>query len=140
MATIDGVNLGLSLDKLLPILLLAIVVLGPTRLPYYAEKLRDGIRAMRGYADGAKERMREEMGPEFDDVDWKKLDPRNYDPRRIVRDALLDNPSPANAAAAGAAAASVSSGRAPESPSSRAMLARAAQRVDGPAPFDSEAT
>ena len=29
------------------------------------------------------------MGPEFDDVDWKALDPRQYDPRRIVRDALM---------------------------------------------------
>ena len=45
-------------------------------------------------ADGAKERMREEMGPEFDEVDWKKLDPRQYDPRRIIREALIDEPEP----------------------------------------------
>ena len=31
------------------------------------------------------------MGPEFDEVDWKKLDPRQYDPRRIIREALLDD-------------------------------------------------
>ena len=43
-------------------------------------------------ADGAKERMREEMGPDFDEVDWKKLDPRQYDPRRIIREALVDEP------------------------------------------------
>jgi sec-independent protein translocase protein TatB len=42
-------------------------------------------------ANGAKDRMREEMGPDFDDVDWKKLDPRQYDPRRIIREALLDD-------------------------------------------------
>ena len=36
------------------------------------------------------ERMREEMGPEFDEVDWRRLDPRQYDPRRIVMDALRD--------------------------------------------------
>ena len=42
-------------------------------------------------ADGAKDRMREEMGPEFDEVDWKKLDPRQYDPRRIIREALVDD-------------------------------------------------
>ena len=39
-------------------------------------------------ANGAKDRMRDEMGPDFDDVDWKKLDPRQYDPRRIIREAL----------------------------------------------------
>ncbi|MGL5860798.1 MAG: hypothetical protein ACRCY9_06050, partial [Phycicoccus sp.] len=27
---------------------------------------------------------------DFDDVDWQALDPRRYDPRRIVREALLD--------------------------------------------------
>ena len=42
-------------------------------------------------ANGAKERLREEMGPDFDDVDWKKLDPRQYDPRRIIREALLED-------------------------------------------------
>lgn len=132
-------NLGVSFDKLLLIALVAVVVLGPSRLPYYAEKLRDGIRAMRGFAEDAKDRMREEMGPEFDEVDWQKLDPRKYDPRRIVRDALLEQPSQASAAASGAAATAAAT-RMPESPSARAMLARAAQRVDGPAPFDSEAT
>jgi sec-independent protein translocase protein TatB len=31
------------------------------------------------------------MGPEFDDIDWQQFDPRQYDPRRIVREALLDD-------------------------------------------------
>ena len=44
---------------------------------------------MRDMATGAKDRVREEMGPDFD-VDWKKLDPRQYDPRRIIREALTD--------------------------------------------------
>jgi hypothetical protein len=35
--------------------------------------------------------MKDEMGPDFDDVDWKKLDPRQYDPRRIIREALIDD-------------------------------------------------
>ena len=48
------------------------------------------VRTVRDMANGAKTRMRDEMGPEFDDVEWQKLDPRQYDPRRIIRDALLD--------------------------------------------------
>jgi sec-independent protein translocase protein TatB len=36
--------------------------------------------------------MREELGPDFDDMDWKKLDPRQYDPRRIIREALQESP------------------------------------------------
>src|SRR3954452_23783821 len=42
-------------------------------------------------AQGASSQMREELGPEFDEIDWRKLDPRQYDPRRIVREALSDN-------------------------------------------------
>ncbi|HIY65102.1 MAG TPA: hypothetical protein H9830_02355 [Candidatus Agrococcus pullicola] len=127
--------LGLSLDKLLPIALLAVIVLGPSKLPYYAEKLRDGIRAVRGYADSAKQRMRDEIGPEFDEIDWQKMDPRKYDPRRIVRDAFVDEPPRATAAPGAVAADS-----GPSSPSARAMLAKASERVDGPAPFDEDAT
>ena len=67
------------------------MLLGPERLPYYASQLARLTKTVRGMADGAKERMREEMGPEFDEVDWKKLDPRQYDPRRIIREALLDD-------------------------------------------------
>ena len=45
-------------------------------------------------AQGASRQMRDEMGPEFDDIDWRKLDPRQYDPRRIVREALSDSLDP----------------------------------------------
>ena len=42
-------------------------------------------------ADSAKGQLREQMGPEFDDINWQQFDPRQYDPRRIVREALLDD-------------------------------------------------
>ena len=82
---------GLTFEKLLLIGVIAVFVLGPERLPGYAAKLAQLVRTLRDMANGAKERMRDEMGPEFDDVDWKKLDPRQYDPRRIIREALLDD-------------------------------------------------
>jgi sec-independent protein translocase protein TatB len=81
---------GLSFEKLMLIAVLAVVVVGPQRLPRYAAQLAKLVRAARDIADTAKERVRQEMGSDFDDVDWKKLDPRQYDPRRIIRDALFD--------------------------------------------------
>jgi sec-independent protein translocase protein TatB len=86
---------GLTFDKLAIIGIIAVFVLGPERLPEYAAKLARLVKSLRVMADGAKDRMREEMGPDFDDVDWKKLDPRQYDPRRIIREALLDDGEPA---------------------------------------------
>lgn len=85
-------SFGLTFDKLIIIAVIAVFLVGPERLPHYAAQLARVVRALRGMADGAKERMREEMGPEFDEVDWAKLDPRQYDPRRIIRDALLEEP------------------------------------------------
>jgi len=88
----------LTFDKLIIIAVIAVFLVGPDRLPSYAAQLARMVKSIRSMADGAKDRMREEMGPEFDEVDWKKLDPRQYDPRRIIREALLDDPAAAGAA------------------------------------------
>ena len=89
---------GLTIDKFVVILVIAVFLLGPERIPHYAAQLGRLVRSVRNMADGAKERLREEMGPDFDDVDWKKLDPRQYDPRRIIREALLEDPEAATRA------------------------------------------
>lgn len=90
---------GLTFEKLLIIGVIAAFIIGPERLPMAAEKLRSFVRWARDAAGGAKERLREEMGEDFDDVDWRKLDPRQYDPRRIIRDALLEDPAPPSTSA-----------------------------------------
>lgn len=99
---------GISGGEAIIILVVALVVIGPERLPEYAEKLKDLIRSLKRYATGAKDELKETLGPEFSGVDWRKLDPRQYDPRVIVREALMeeDEPRPAyhGATAVGAAA------------------------------------
>jgi sec-independent protein translocase protein TatB len=124
------VSFGLTFDKLIIIGVIAIFLIGPDRLPGYAAQLARLVRSLRAMADGAKDRMREEMGPEFDEVDWKKLDPRQYDPRRIIREALVDDPAP--------------SAPKPVSPQPyRESAYEQRQRKLGkgkPAPFDLEAT
>lgn len=86
---------GLTFEKLLLIGVIAVFLLGPDRLPYYAGQLAKFVKGAKAFADNAKDRMREELGPDFDDVDWKKLDPRQYDPRRIIREALIEDDAPA---------------------------------------------
>ena len=113
---------GLTFEKILIIGIIAVFLLGPDKLPHYAAQLARLVRQLRDMANGAKDRMRDEMGPEFDDLDWKKLDPRQYDPRRIIREALLDDPAAASAGI------------------SRAGAPRPSLKPNEPAPFDSEAT
>ena len=116
---------GLTFEKLLIIAVIAVFLLGPERLPGYAAKLAQLIRTLRDMARGAKDRMRDEMGPEFDEVDWQKLDPRQYDPRRIVMEALRDPPEDFASASAKASVATVTGLPA---------------RPSGPMRFDDEAT
>ncbi|HXR45495.1 MAG TPA: Sec-independent protein translocase TatB [Pseudolysinimonas sp.] len=136
-------SFGLTFDKLIIIAVIAVFLIGPDRLPGYAAQLARMVKSLRTMADGAKDRMREEMGDEFDEVDWKKLDPRQYDPRRIIREALLDDdpniPLPATAAASAAPTTTV----AEDKPRYVESAYEKRQRKLGkgkPAPFDGEAT
>jgi sec-independent protein translocase protein TatB len=87
---------GLSLDKVIILVAIAAFLIGPQHLPAYAAKLGQFVRAARDLALTAKERARAEFGDEFDDFEWKRLDPTQYDPRRIIRDALtgIDEAAP----------------------------------------------
>lgn len=125
---------GLTFEKLLLIGIIAVFLLGPEKLPHYAAQLGRLVRQLRDMANGAKDRMKDEMGPEFDDVDWKKLDPRQYDPRRIIREALIeDEPVKGKSAVVG---------RTGPNPDSAYLQRKRAREgaLTGPAPFDSEAT
>ena len=85
---------GINGAEFVVLLVVAVVVIGPERLPRYAEQLGSFVRSARGYLRDAKARVDAELGDEIADVDWSKLDPRQYDPRRIVREALLDDEPP----------------------------------------------
>lgn len=81
---------GLSSEKLVILLVLAAVLLGPERLPEYARQFANFIKMLRRMANNAQGQMKDELGEDYNDVDWRKLDPRQYDPRRIIREALLE--------------------------------------------------
>ncbi|UKJ64258.1 twin-arginine translocase TatA/TatE family subunit [Cellulosimicrobium cellulans] len=113
---------GINGAEFVVLLVVAVVVIGPERLPRYAEQLGSFVRSARGYLRDAKARVDAEIGDEIGDVDWSKLDPRQYDPRRIVREALLDD-EPVRERAA------------PPPPPAASPVPQG-----GPAPFDDEAT
>ncbi|WP_336632140.1 MULTISPECIES: Sec-independent protein translocase TatB [unclassified Microbacterium] len=122
---------GYDMEKFLLLLVVAALLIGPERLPRYAEALARLTKRAREWLVGARSRVKQEMGDDFDDVEWRKLDPRQYDPRRIIREALLDDaPVPTvQAAALGAAAASVAT-----------KPVALAFDPEAEVPFDSEAT
>ncbi|WP_369371441.1 twin-arginine translocase TatA/TatE family subunit [Promicromonospora sp. Populi] len=124
--------IGINGWELVVILVIAMFVIGPERLPVYAEQLGSLVRRGRDLLQSAKSRVDDELGPEFNDVDWSKLDPRQYDPRKIVRDALLDDSPPSTPTRSAAARAAEQDDR---PTASAGMVAE-----PGKAPYDDEAT
>lgn len=128
--------------EFLVILLIAVIVIGPTRLPHYAEQLGRLTRQARRYLTEARERVGEELGEDVQDIDWEALDPRRYDPRRIVRDALRDADPATAAPRAGTVgpAVSASTCRTSATVGAAAASTTPADVPAPPAPYDDEAT
>lgn len=145
---------GIDMEKIVIILVVAALLLGPERLPHYAELLAKLTVRVRDWLTDARSRVKDEMGEEFEEIDWRKLDPRQYDPRRIIREALIDDAplttSATRAAATapvGAATTVVAAGLAADAAGTTDATVTAAAnpsasvfRLDGEVPFDSEAT
>jgi sec-independent protein translocase protein TatB len=88
----------LSIPKLLVLAVIALVVFGPHELPKIASQAGQALRDLRRIAEGAKNDLREGLGPEFADFELEDLHPK-----RFVQKHLLDdiNSDAANGQAAG---------------------------------------
>lgn len=82
---------GLTIEKLLLIGFVAALLIGPSRLPHYASLLARLTRRLQELSRTARARITDELGTDVADLDWSQLDPRKYDPRRIIREALLES-------------------------------------------------
>jgi sec-independent protein translocase protein TatB len=77
---------GIGPFELLVLAIVGLLVLGPERLPGYARQAAQVLRTLRDLATGAEKQLRDELGPEFADVDL-----RNLNPRHVVRRAIFDD-------------------------------------------------
>lgn len=82
-------------DEFLVLLVVAVIVVGPERLPRYAREFRLLVARAREALSDARRTVRDEMG---DTVDFAAIDPRRYDPRRLARE-VLSEPEPSRASA-----------------------------------------
>lgn len=134
--------------ELLTIALLFVILIGPQRLPEYTRKVIHWVRDLRKWADESRASIEDEMGIAVDDL--KKYDPRQYDPRKIIREAwdstgLEDDVNDfrdavkSSTSATSAAVASVGAA-AKGSSSSKSSASNADAKVPDGTPFDPEAT
>ncbi|MFT4245606.1 MAG: hypothetical protein QM571_03665 [Micrococcaceae bacterium] len=83
---------GINGTEFMILIFIAIFIVGPDRMPKYAKDLARYIRKIREMSESAKSQIKDEMGEDsISMADIKKFDPRQYDPRKIIKEALSDD-------------------------------------------------
>ena len=67
---------GVGLTELVVILVVALLVFGPDRLPEFARQAGRMVRQIKQFSDNARDDIRAELGPDFADFELTDLDPR----------------------------------------------------------------
>jgi sec-independent protein translocase protein TatB len=85
-------NLGWG--EIVVLLVLALFVFGPERLPSLAADAGRGLRKVRTYVKGMTDDLKSELGPELGDVDLASLNPRTFVAKHLLSDDEDDEPVP----------------------------------------------
>lgn len=120
--------LGFSAPEIFTLAVLVLIIVGPERLPGVAKQAAQFLKKAVAYVRDTTDALSSEFGEEI--ADLKDFDPRQYDPRRIVREAMAEpRPRPATTS---------------RQPGVRQPPAQSitppARDPNTPAPFDPEAT
>jgi sec-independent protein translocase protein TatB len=75
---------GVGLPELAVIALVAVLVFGPDKLPDLARQAGQMMRKARQFADAARDELREELGPDYADLELRDLDPRTIVRKHII--------------------------------------------------------
>lgn len=82
---------GIDAIDLVIILVLAVVMFGPERLPEYSRKAARIFVYLRDIANSAKGTLRTELGPEYSDLELRDLHPKAFIAKHMREEvALID--------------------------------------------------
>ncbi|MFD9358507.1 sec-independent translocase [Streptomyces sp. NPDC060031] len=142
--------------EVVTIVVLAILIFGPDKLPKVIQDVTGFIRKVRAFSDSAKQDIRSELGPEFKDFEFEDLNPKNYLRKQLaenedlkeirgsfdLRKELNDVTDAVNSRETGPAPAAASSGPSatPIGTGPDLLKKPAAPAPDQRTPFDADAT
>jgi sec-independent protein translocase protein TatB len=72
--------------ELVVLVVLAVLVFGPDKLPKVIQDVSGFIRKIRDFSENAKQDIRSELGPEFKDFEFEDLNPKAF-----IRKQLTEN-------------------------------------------------
>lgn len=72
--------------ELLVLVVIAVILFGPEKLPEFARKAARVIRYVRSMAGNAQQQLKDELGPDFSDVDVRDLNPKAFIQKHLLDD------------------------------------------------------
>jgi len=81
---------GVGLPEMAVIAFVAVLVFGPDRLPELAKQAAQFLKQLKKMANAARDDLRNELGPEFSDLELRDLDPRAI-VRKHIMEAMEDD-------------------------------------------------
>lgn len=74
----------MGLAELAVIAFIAVIAFGPDRLPDLARQAGSALRSLRRFAHSARDELRDQLGPEYADLELQDLDPRTLIRKQIA--------------------------------------------------------
>ncbi|MFD0317138.1 sec-independent translocase [Streptomyces flavalbus] len=74
--------------ELVTLIVLAVLVFGPDKLPKVIQDVTRTIRKIRDFSESAKQDIRQELGPEFKDFEFEDLNPKTFLRKQLDNDDL----------------------------------------------------
>ncbi|MFE2537903.1 sec-independent translocase [Streptomyces sp. NPDC059371] len=74
--------------ELVTLVVLAVLVFGPDKLPKMIQDVSRTIRKIREFSESAKADIRDELGPEFKDFEFEDLNPKTFIRKQLDNDEL----------------------------------------------------
>jgi sec-independent protein translocase protein TatB len=69
---------GLGIEKILVLAILGLVLLGPDKLPQFAVDAARFIQKVRGFSHQAVNELKDQLGPEFANLELRDLHPKTF--------------------------------------------------------------
>lgn len=71
------------------LLVLAVILFGPERLPDLARKTARIVNYLRNAAGSAQEQLTKELGPGFENLDFRDLNPKQFVQKHLLSDSIV---------------------------------------------------
>lgn len=81
---------GINSWEFIVLAVVALLVIGPDKLPGFVADARRMIKQVRRMADDARNEVTRELGPEFQDISLSDLNPRSFVKKHLFDDEDLD--------------------------------------------------